>query len=219
MILYRPMAYAQSHHIYVPSSVTPQVQTHISKCLLGVSTWMSRKHLKLKGVQTEILFSTPCPNLVSSSQPSQLHFLRPSTMRSLIPPFLIHPMFNLFTNLDISTLKIYLISNYLHYHFCLWTIYYQPVVIWKYTPNYFTYEKPSSGVSSLSDYSLKYNWSTRALHGWLLTWTLASPPSVSSLALLQPHLSAPHCSCFVPSRHDTQHHLNKGICVCSFWYL
>lgn len=38
----------QSFPLYAPSPLTPQVQAHISKGPLGISTWMSRKHPRLK---------------------------------------------------------------------------------------------------------------------------------------------------------------------------
>lgn len=82
--------YAESSHIYVPSSLTLQVQTRKFKCLLGTS-----KHLKLKMAQTEISFSTPPPNLFSPSQ--QYIIISNYLTRYLIISNYIHDHFCLWT--------------------------------------------------------------------------------------------------------------------------
>ena len=87
-------------------------------------------------------FSTPPPNLSSPSQQCEPHCSILLAHQPWCPGFLflLHSIFYLLANLDGKTLKIYLIiSNYLHDHFCLWTIYYQAVAIENYTSHFFTY--------------------------------------------------------------------------------
>lgn len=76
------------------------------------------------GSSRDLVSYLPAPWI---SFPPTSHLRPPTTGSSL--HFLLHSMFNVLANLHNRALTLYLKSNYLHYYFCLWTIYYQLVVI------------------------------------------------------------------------------------------